>query len=138
MRKGHQFHAAIGEKLLKIGQIKAAGRRVKLPFAHLDPLIGQTPPDTRIGLMVLIGHHNRPIGAAQPLPHRLGQHIGVGTGRGAKADLFALDAHHRPKPRARLIHLGSACLRPRIRAIGLHLAVGVEPVQPVHHLRAGV
>ena len=39
---------------------------------------------------------------------------------------------------ARLVHLGPARLRARIGAIGLHLAIHVKPVQPVHHLTAGI
>ena len=54
---------------------------IDLPFPNLDPLVGQPPPDARIGLVVLIGHDNRPAGPAQPVPHGLGQHKGVGAGR---------------------------------------------------------
>jgi hypothetical protein len=72
------------------------------------------------------------------LPERLRQHIGVGGGRGAEAQLVGLHPHHRRQPRARLVHLLAAQARGGIGSIGLHLALAVEARQPVDHRRAGV
>ena len=88
--------------------------------------------------MVLICHHNRGLSPPQPKPHRLRQHISIGRGRRPKRHLRPLHPHQPRQTRARLIHLGPARLRPRIGAIGLHFAIHVKPMQPIHHLTAGI
>ncbi len=138
MRKAHQPHPTVRQQRGQRRQVQRPRPPVDPPFADLDPRLGQASPDARVRLVVLVGHHHRATKARQPRPHRLRQHVGAGAGGRAERHLLARHAQHRGQPRARLVHLGPAGLGPGIGRIGLHLAVGVEPRQPVDHLAAGV
>ena len=137
MREGDQFDAAIGKQRFQTGGVEMPGQRVNPPFAQLDAVIRQPAPDAGIRFVVLIGHHNRCIPPAQPLPHGLRQNIGVGAGRRAERQLIRRNPHQRRKPRARLVHFRPTRLRAGIGAIGLHFAISVKAVQAVDDLTAG-
>ena len=136
MRKTHQFDLII-QQLCQIVQLQQPGGGINRPFTHLHAFVGQPAPDTRICLVVLIGHNDR-LPGLQPAAHRIGQHIGIDAGGRAKRHLVPGHAQHRGQTAAGLVHFSAAQLRHRIGGIGLHLALGVKPGQPVDHLHARV
>ena len=138
MRETDQLDPPVRQQGRQRRRLQRPGLAVHLPFTHFDPGVRQPPPHARIRLVVLVRHHHSATRARQPGPRGLRQHIGVRTGGRPERHFLARDAHHRRQPGPCLVHLGPARLRPRIGPIGLHLAVAVEPGQPVHHLHARV
>ena len=136
MRKAYQPHAVV-QQPLQVRRVQRAGLGVDAPLAQLDAAFGQAAPGAAVGLMVLVGDDDG-LARLHPLAKGLGQHIGVGRGRGAETDLVALDPHQRGQAAAGLVHLLAAQAAGVIGAVGLHLALVVEPRQPLDHRTAGV
>ena len=62
-----------------------AGLLVDLPLADLDAALGELAPGAGIGLVVLVGDDDG-VARLQPAGEGIGEHVGVGGGRGAEMD----------------------------------------------------
>ena len=136
MRKTDQPNRLV-QKWRQIIGAELALFSIDMPFAHLDPTVGKTAPDTGIGLVILISD-NDGITRAEHGGKGLRQNIGVLAGRGTEAEFIRLDIHQRGKTGLCLVHFLATCARGRKEAIGLDLALGVEAVQAVDHLTTGI
>ena len=136
MREADQPDILVQE-VFELCRIEMPGLWVDLPFTDLDPPLGQPAPRAGIGLMVLIGHDDRLTGLHH-LAESLRQHIGVLRGGGAKAQLLRRHVKDRGHAGAGFVHLLPTKAAGLIGAVGLHLSLGVEAMQPVDDLAAGV
>jgi hypothetical protein len=89
MREADERTLRIGEQPRQRVGVERPGLRVDLPFAHLDPLVGQPAPGAGIRLVVLIGDDDGLAGPAAICADGLRQNIGVGAGGGAEGQLSA-------------------------------------------------
>ncbi len=138
MREGHQPHLAVGQQRLQPGGVEMAGLRVDLPFADLDPFVGEAAPGAGIGLVILVGDDDGGVLVAQPHAGGVGEHEGVGRGRGAEGELLFGAIHQLREAGAGLVHLGTGGLGAGKGAVGLDLAFEIEAVEAVDHGAGGV
>ena len=136
MRKTDQRDGVIQHRGQIVG-IQASRGRIDRPFANAHPVFRQSTPGAGIGLVILIGDDDR-LAGPDPAPHRLGQNIGVLRSRRPERHLVPFHTQHLRKPRPRLVHLLAPQTRRLIGRVGLHLAVAIEPGQPVDDLPAGL
>jgi len=137
VEKTYELHFSVAEQRAQRGGVEMPSFRVHLPFANLKPLIFQSTPRTRIGLVILICNDNR-VARREVLPERLRQNIGVLRGRRPKAQLVHLDTQHGGQTGARLVHFRACKGGGLIRRIGLHLALRIISREPTDHRGAGI
>ncbi len=123
---GHREQAgAVGDELVEVGGIEQARRRVDPPLLHDDAGVGEAAPGPAVRLMILVGDDDL-VAVVPHRPHRLGQDVGVLTGRRTEVDLVLRCVEQLGHYRPGTIHrLGGHHRRPEI-PLRLALAVGEE------------
>ena len=135
MREADQPHLVVQQGLQIFGvQVPCVG--VDLPLPHLETTVRQPPPRAGVGLMILVRHNDR-IPGPHLLREGLRQHIGILGGGRPEGKLMRFHAQHGRQPPARLVHLFARKAARLVGGIGLHLALRVEPREPVDDLTTG-
>ena len=136
VRKTDKLHPVVeyGRKAVQL-QLPAFG--IDMPFPDFHAAVREPSPGAAVCFMVLVGDDHR-VPLLQRLGEGLREDIGVLTCRRAEAQLVRCHIHHGGKPLAGLVHFIPARRTCRVMAVGLHLALRIEPMKPVNHLTAGI